>query len=92
MKSLLLASALILPALLHAQQSTEVEATDYTYQQPQIPNEFKSKIEEYIFFDNNFNVVQRLRTKEKSDANLMSENDKKPVEISLVYLSFRLKK
>ncbi len=86
MKSLILGFALILPQLANAQQ-TQPEAVDYKYVQPQIPTQFKSKIDEYIFYDNNFNVVQRLRTKEKAEANLMSENDKKPVDISLFVVS-----
>ncbi len=53
----------------------------YTYTQPTIPASFPSTIEQYLFYDNNFNVVQRLRSEEKAKANLMSEVDKTPVSV-----------
>lgn len=45
------------------------------------PSHFDSSEEGYIFFDNNYNVVQRLRTDKKAAASTMSDEDKKPVSI-----------
>ena len=62
---------------------TQNAKNEYKYSQPKIPNDFESRIAEYIFFDNNFNVLQRLKTQEKAQENLMTENEKRPVEIDL---------
>ncbi len=77
---------LLTTAQAHAQQAQpDAESTDYKYAQPAIPSHFNSKIEEYLFYDNNFNVVQRLRDedKAKAKANLMSDADKAPAVIYL---------
>lgn len=63
--------ALLFPFLCLAQVTTE------------IPTHFGSRIEEYLFFDNNFNVVQRLRSAEKIESNLMSAEAKEPVDVFL---------
>jgi hypothetical protein len=80
----LIISLTTLTARAQSNASEPVQTSDkYTYQQPEIPNHFNSKMDEYIFFDNNFNVVQRLRTAAKAKENLMSDEDKKPVEIKI---------
>ena len=77
--------SLILTATSFAQNQNDVQerAAEYKYIQPDITNQFESKISEYIFFDNHFNVSQRLRTEQKAKENLMSEQDKLPVVIDL---------
>lgn len=49
--------------------------------QPEIPESFNSRMDEYLFFDNNFNVALRLRTEDKAKENLLSKADQKPVTI-----------
>lgn len=44
---------------------------------------FSTASEQYLFFDQNFNVVQRLRTEEKRRENLLSEEEKLPVPINI---------
>lgn len=48
------------------------------------PSHFDSSEQHYIYYDNNYNVVQRLRTEKKAEASTMSDEDKKPVSI-LIY-------
>ncbi len=55
----------------------------FIYRQPIIPSQFSSVMEEYLFFDNNFNVARRLRDEKKAKDNLLSEEDKKPVRVFL---------
>lgn len=43
----------------------------------------QSAISDYLYFDNHFNVIQRLRTEENKKENLMSEEDRKPVDVNL---------
>lgn len=84
--SLILALA-ALPQLLLAQEDS---VSEFKHKQPAIPQQFESKMEEYLFFDNNFNVVQRLRSEEKAKENLMSAEDKKPIGISLFEVDLSL--
>lgn len=55
----------------------------FVYNQPTIPTHFSSTMEEYLFYDNNFNVVRRLRDEKKAKENLLSDEDKKPVKVFL---------
>ncbi|MCB0370254.1 MAG: hypothetical protein KDD45_12735 [Bdellovibrionales bacterium] len=49
---------------------------------------FSSSQEQYLYYDQNFNVVQRLRTEEKKKANLLSEEDKKPQTVYIYEVDF----
>lgn len=49
----------------------------------------QSAISDYLYYDNNFNVIQRLRTEDKKIKNLMSEDDKKPVDVNLYEISLQ---
>lgn len=49
-----------------------------------------SAISDYLYYDNNFNVIQRLRTDEKKKENLMSDEDKKPVNVNMYEISLKI--
>lgn len=49
----------------------------------------RSVVEDYIYYDNNFNVIQRLRTEEKKKENLMSDEDKRPVAVNLYEINLK---
>lgn len=44
---------------------------------------FSTAQDQYLYFDQNFNVVQRLRTEEKRRENLLSEEEKQPVKVNI---------
>jgi len=52
------------------------------------PSHFDTSEDAYIYYDQNFNVVQRLRSEEKKKENLMSEEDKKPVSVGVFEADF----
>lgn len=52
------------------------------------PSHFETSVDSYIYYDQNFNVVQRLRTEEKKKENLMSEEDKKPISVGIFEADF----
>lgn len=52
------------------------------------PSQFETSEDAYIYYDQNFNVVQRLRTEEKKKENLMSEENKKSVSVGIFEADF----